>query len=272
MDYEGPGLPRRPLGPDLLSPRMDRESPTAQEPVAARFVVDPAKAEKGRALFSSIGCASCHQLRQEGKPITARPGSRSLASLAPDAGCLASDPPRGVPDYNLSARQRAALSVALKPEGRKPTDKEAISRTLLAFNCYYVPRPRRLRWRGGRPRPRLRHDPEGDGRGGADPSAPDRSRRQADRNVAPPRPGRRRQGPALHADPDAQVRRAERRPPGRSAGEARRPPARRGPRPGRPRSQGQGNRPVHRRGPGVQLRELPSVPGVSRPPGSRRST
>ncbi len=87
-------------------------------------------------MFASIGCASCHQLKEDGKAVEPRPESKPLAGLRADAGCLAADPPAGVPDYDLSPRQRAALASALKPEGKKPTDREAIARTLLAFNCY----------------------------------------------------------------------------------------------------------------------------------------
>ena len=154
VDYEGPGVSRRPLELDL-SPTDGSKSPQAvardrfieqgstrvlgPTPKAAaptRFVVDEAKAEKGRALFASIGCASCHQLKEEGKAIEPRPASKPLAELRADAGCLAAEPRSGVPDYDLSPRQRTALAAALKPEGKKPSDREGIARTLVAFNCY----------------------------------------------------------------------------------------------------------------------------------------
>jgi len=129
VEYEGPGLPRRSLATELVPIG-------AAAPAPARFAIDPEKAGKGRALFASIGCASCHQLREDGKAIAARPSARALADLRPDAGCLAAEPPRGVPDYDLSPIQRVALAAALKPEGRTPTDPEAVARTFVAFNCY----------------------------------------------------------------------------------------------------------------------------------------
>ncbi len=139
VDYEGPGLSLRSLGPDLAPPEGTAPAPKPTRATAARplrFLVDEAKVGKGRALFASIGCASCHQLNEGDRAIAPRPASKPLADLRPDSGCLASEPPKGVPDYHLSPRQRAAMGAALRPEGRRPTEKEAISRTFLAFNCY----------------------------------------------------------------------------------------------------------------------------------------
>ena len=136
VEYEGPNLPRRPLASGIVPAEGSKPAP-GPEPVAGRFVVDAAKAEKGRLLFSAIGCASCHQLRERDKAIEARPASKALAELRADRGCLAAEPPGSVPDYDLSPRQRAALAAALRPSDRKPPgEKETISRTLVAFNCY----------------------------------------------------------------------------------------------------------------------------------------
>ncbi len=135
VEFEGAGMPRGPLASILMPP--EGAKPAGSAPVVPRFVADPAKAEKGRALFASIGCASCHQLKEGEKGIEPRPASKPLAELKTDAGCLASEPPKNVPDYDLSPRQRAAIAAALKASASKPSDeKEAISRTLVAFNCY----------------------------------------------------------------------------------------------------------------------------------------
>jgi mono/diheme cytochrome c family protein len=133
VEYEGPGLPQRPLAP-AIAPLEGASPPKAT--AESRFVPDPSKVERGRALFASIGCASCHQLREGDRAIEPRPSARPLGELRADSGCLAAEPPRGVPDYDLSPHQRAAMGAALKPEPGKPGDRDAISRTLLAFNCY----------------------------------------------------------------------------------------------------------------------------------------
>jgi mono/diheme cytochrome c family protein len=136
VEFEGPGVPRRPLASDLVP--SDGAKPAPGEGKApTRFVVDPAQADKGRALFASLGCASCHQLKEEEKAVDPRPASTPFAALKPDAGCLASEPPKGVPDYDLSPRQRAAIAAALvSPEPNPPGEREVVARTMLAFNCY----------------------------------------------------------------------------------------------------------------------------------------
>ena len=131
VEYEGPGTSRRSLASALIPPEGSKPAT-----IAPRFVPDPAKVEKGRALFASIGCASCHQLKQDGRAIEARAGSKALADLKGDSGCLASEPPPGVPDFDLAPRQRAALAAALKAPADKADDKRAIARTMVAFNCY----------------------------------------------------------------------------------------------------------------------------------------
>ena len=135
VEFEGPGLSRRPLEMALVLP--EGLKPAGPASVASRFEVDPAKVEKGRGLFASLGCASCHQLKEGDKRIEPRSIAKALADLNAEAGCLAAEPPRGVPDYDLSTRQRAAIAAALKaPAAPAPTDREAISRTMVAFNCY----------------------------------------------------------------------------------------------------------------------------------------
>ena len=85
---EAPTRPRTPSRPTVLP------CPKAAD-LARRFVSDPAKVDKGRGLFSSLGCASCHQLK-DGRQGDRRLGrSRaSLASLKPDSGCLAASTPK----------------------------------------------------------------------------------------------------------------------------------------------------------------------------------
>ena len=132
VEYEGPGIPRRTLAPDLRSP----EGVPSSGPPPDRFVVDREKVAKGRTLFASLGCASCHQVRERDRPITPRPMAKPMADLKLDAGCLADSPPRGVPDFGLAPTQRRAIASALASPKRPSSDREAIARTFVAFNCY----------------------------------------------------------------------------------------------------------------------------------------
>jgi mono/diheme cytochrome c family protein len=135
VDYEGPGLSLRPLASAILAPPGKSQTRPAAAP---EFVPDLAKVEKGRALFASIGCASCHQLREGEKLVEARPASKPLADLKSEGGCLAAQPARGVPNFGLSPRQRTALASAIKTNAwaKFSSEKESIHRTLVAFNCY----------------------------------------------------------------------------------------------------------------------------------------
>ncbi len=120
----------------------------------------------------------------QGDRASSPPRSR-WPSSRPDAGCLAAEPPKGVPDYDLSPRQRAAIAAG--PEGpaeqAAPTTARRSRRTLGGLQLLRLPRPRRRgRGRGGA-QLGVRDHPEGDGRRGAHPAAPDRGRRQADRGA-----------------------------------------------------------------------------------------
>ena len=101
------------------------------------FVLDPHLVKAGRRLFTKVGCASCHQMREKGQPIRSTLSARPLARLKPGSGCLANAPPLGLPHFGLSARQRDVLRTAVRaPAGNPIGEKETIARTMTAFNCY----------------------------------------------------------------------------------------------------------------------------------------
>ena len=133
-EIEGPGLPRQPLGL-LLQPSQEPPQP------ASTFKVDSALAEQGRKLFSTLGCAACHPMKQDGTPLANQLASPSLTSLNPSGGCLAETPGAKAPQYDLDGRQRKALAAALRSRSTQPqpaTDANfaTIDHTMIAFNCY----------------------------------------------------------------------------------------------------------------------------------------
>lgn len=137
VEIEGRDLPRRSIEASLSLTEM----PKAPEPKdeAPGFAIAPEKAEKGRALFTSLGCASCHQLAKEGKPLESSLAAAPLEGLRPGSGCLAPRPSPKSPRYALNERQRTTLGAALEALAAKPadpSDKAAIGRTMTAFNCY----------------------------------------------------------------------------------------------------------------------------------------
>ena len=134
VEFEGTGIKRQALEYALASPeKKSNEKPP--------FVVDTELASRGRQLFSSLGCASCHQLQVDGKPLTPARPAKPLASLNLSGGCLS--PERtDTPHFSLTEHQRASLvnairlldveanaDIAESPEGR-------ITLALAAFNCY----------------------------------------------------------------------------------------------------------------------------------------
>lgn len=127
VEWEAPGIPRSPVPAHLLS--------SEKEPVMTRpeFKPDPAKAEQGRALYTAMNCAACH----EAKPST--PAPPPLAALTSGKGCLAETPPSPLPHYHFDGAQRAALAEALGTLTAAalpaPTPQQNLSRTLADFRC-----------------------------------------------------------------------------------------------------------------------------------------
>ena len=87
------------------------------------------KVAKGEKYFEQLNCASCHNLPgKKGKPAL------EMTKLRAGKGCL-SVKPKGVPFFNLSAAQRAAMGKALAGIGKPLGEKAQIQQTLAAFNC-----------------------------------------------------------------------------------------------------------------------------------------
>lgn len=129
-EYEGSGVPRQPIAGAMS---ILKESPSA-EPLG--IAVKPELAAKGRALFATIGCASCHQLKKNDARIESKLTAKKLDQLDTNAGCLQASPSKNLPRFQLSAQQRTALSAALKNQSVKQTDAQKIANTLTIFNCY----------------------------------------------------------------------------------------------------------------------------------------
>ena len=112
-------------------------------PAGGRWAVEAARddvVQLGRRLFGDLGCANCHD-------VAGMPRPRAFPSLAEltsggDQDCL-DQPPRGVPHFGLSVRQRQAIRVALRHvqavaagAARQDGSTHSLGQTLLQFNCY----------------------------------------------------------------------------------------------------------------------------------------
>ncbi|QOV90271.1 cytochrome c family protein [Humisphaera borealis] len=93
---------------------------------------DPKRVAEGRALFASLGCASCHALEGQTKVTLAKP----LADLAAfDTACVGPKPAAGTPHFELSPVQRQSISLAVKP-GKPAAAGERVVATMERLNCY----------------------------------------------------------------------------------------------------------------------------------------
>lgn len=133
VEFQGPGVNRQSAELALVSPDQDKKDDD-------RFVVDPALVKQGGKLFSSLGCASCHQMGDK-KPEERLVEIPTLAkvNLQRD-GCLAEKSSLGIPAYALNKQQRTSMKAALAalktPLANKPSDAETLHRTLVTLNCY----------------------------------------------------------------------------------------------------------------------------------------
>ena len=133
VELEGNGLKRQPLEGLLKMPRRD------PLPGEMPFALDLELAARGEQLFSRLGCASCHQLKRDGKRLPSQQQAPLLSDSNPSVGCLA-EQTGPAPDYHLSVRQRADLQAALKQvaagEPGKLSAADQITTTMTRFNCY----------------------------------------------------------------------------------------------------------------------------------------
>lgn len=132
VSIEGGGLAKQPLENILVS---TKPAPADAPP---KFVADPALAAKGKEVFASAGCASCHAMHSGNERVASKLASPALAALKTSGGCLSAEPTKDAPFFNLSGAQRKALAVAIE-EAKKPsqaiTPAARIELTVKALNC-----------------------------------------------------------------------------------------------------------------------------------------
>jgi len=134
-----PGSGKFDLG-DMVAPnasalKRKADAKPANDPDALQISEELAK--KGRELFATIGCASCHQLSHGGSQIASSLKALPVGRLREDAGCLSSTPGLNIPRYGLDAAQRHALARGMSsPLATPPSRSELIHQTMITFNCY----------------------------------------------------------------------------------------------------------------------------------------
>ena len=137
LDMQGPSLKRQWAAPFVTLTR-EVPKPASNDGRDKPFEVVPELAAKGRQLFATLGCASCHQLKEDNKVIASELKAKPLSKLATTGGCLAADAQKSLPHYKLSTLQKSAASAALSSVSKavEPTSADVVAHALLTFNCY----------------------------------------------------------------------------------------------------------------------------------------
>lgn len=131
LDIAGVGIKQQSIA-SFISIEPKDPGPSSKQP---GFALDSALAEKGQALFGSLGCASCHQLKHDGKAVASTLQAKPFQELNGATGCLAETVSGKSPRFGLSAKQRAALVAVLK-SNTDESPAEKVHRTLASLNCY----------------------------------------------------------------------------------------------------------------------------------------
>ena len=152
LDWAGPGIKSGGIDkaivmtPDGKIPPVE---PVTEEVDPDKFVYNPDLVDQGRKLFVSLGCSSCHAKKENGKPLPAGLKSPELADCKAGRGCLAAEPQKGLPNYDLTSIQRSAIDVLLsgssdQAAGNQPDQEKQtadgvdgkLTHNLAALNCY----------------------------------------------------------------------------------------------------------------------------------------
>src|SRR5579864_1578011 len=139
VEVEGPGLRRQPLAPLVAATEegLKKPAPKPKKNDEDFIEIQTELVKKGQALFTSLGCANCHQMSVNKKPLSSSLKADMLGKLKGVGGCLAEKPLNGSPWYSLSSAQRTSLTAVIQkpaPPSKEPQD--VIARTLATLNCY----------------------------------------------------------------------------------------------------------------------------------------
>ncbi len=138
LDMQGQGI-KRTAAAAYITLTRERPKPVATDGDNNKpFVIDPSQVEKGRKFFTTLGCASCHQMKEDNKQLASELKAKPLSNLGTKGGCLAETAQRGLPHFRLTSRQTMATSAALTSlsTAAEPTPAETVAHALLSFNCY----------------------------------------------------------------------------------------------------------------------------------------
>ncbi len=138
VEYQAEGQPQQKLDTLVAAPPAKK----SDKPEEGAFVVNNDMAAKGKEYFTTLGCASCHNLKKDGQQIVSKLTAPTLAQLKGNGGCL-KDAPAKTPIYALNEKQKQSITAAIagingpprRPLVGKLASEELISQNLVRFNC-----------------------------------------------------------------------------------------------------------------------------------------
>ena len=133
LHVEGPGLSKTSIEHLVTA---DPSGNIKKELIESVFKPDDKLASEGRQLFERIGCANCHQLKIDEKPVVTKLAAKAFNQLKAGEGCLAINVPKGLPDYALTRIQREAIESALTSMADPIDDQTQVHFQMAANNCY----------------------------------------------------------------------------------------------------------------------------------------
>ncbi|MEP3479060.1 MAG: hypothetical protein ABJZ55_07430 [Fuerstiella sp.] len=88
----------------------------------------------GKALFQSLNCIQCHSgiIDPQTQPMPRPP---SMNDLNPARGCLSSEVPKQLPQFELTQTERSQIRTALGVDAGKISNEQQIDFTLAHLNC-----------------------------------------------------------------------------------------------------------------------------------------
>lgn len=143
LEIEGPGISRQSIDGWLTlnedgSPPKKVAKKTTQEEAGkpSGFEFDGALVATGKQLFGSLGCASCHELKQDGRAIPSSLVAPGLADCREGNGCLSPSGKSSAPEYDLNSAQRMSIAAALSRDVAELSTQQTIVHAMKSFNCY----------------------------------------------------------------------------------------------------------------------------------------
>ena len=145
LDWAGPGIKAGGIDKALVMNRDATIEPAvivSDEPADPEaFVFNPELVPVGRELFSTLGCAACHQRSEQGQQVVSQLKAPPLDQCNLDNGCLSGGEGTTSPGFDLNPVQAGAITqfvAASKGKGLVAdlSAEQSLVHEMTSLNCY----------------------------------------------------------------------------------------------------------------------------------------